>query len=112
MEKRINEIENELRYYCKKRLSEVTGEYNLKIRSLNQELRMLKEELEKNEFKNETNIRVAKKYHKFLECLYKDIEGYRIELKEGYIFETSECGCELCDTVKEVQERIKYIVKL
>ena len=151
LKEEIAALEEEVAYYCKKRIQEVTGAYNDKIKSINEEIKALKEKLAKQygikeegftteevkavvvmienslvqeievkkvvvkeektvePIKNSTNIKIAKKYHKFIDEVFKEYEGYWIYLKEGYIFESMECGSQCFNTQKELLEGLKDI---
>ena len=146
LKEEIAELEEELRYYCKKRVQEVTGAYNDKIKSINEEIKALKEKLAKQygikeegftteevkavvvmienslvqeievkevktvePMKNSTNIKIAKKHQNKIDEIFKEYEGYWVYLKEGYIFESMECGAQCFETQKELLEGLKDI---
>lgn len=63
--------------------------------------------------KNETKIRVPKKYHKMIQEIYHDSDGYWCYTAEGY-YAAGMDGYDVChtiheDTVIELLEQIRQI---
>lgn len=59
--------------------------------------------------KNDTTIKVPKKYQHMIEIIYKDSDGYWAETKDGYFFPNMECHTAHEDTQTELLAEIRTI---
>lgn len=55
------------------------------------------------------NKYIPKKYRDYIEDVYKDIDGYWIELKPSYVSTTTECSTIHELTIKELKSELKSI---
>ena len=76
-----------------------------------QEAQEVQEVQEVEQIKNNTNIKIAKKYQGFIDEILKEYEGYWVYLKEGYVFQSMECGSKWFETQQELLAGLKDIVE-